>query len=52
MCVNYVEVHVYFPVLVKLMESLLLRLKSQILRNYITSNHPKALTGIFFFKMY
>ena len=48
MCVNYVEVHVYFPVLLKLMQSLLLRLKSHILRNYITSKNPKTLTGICF----
>jgi hypothetical protein len=43
LCVNYV----YFPVLVKLMQSLLLRQKSQILRNYLTSRHHTILTGLF-----
>jgi hypothetical protein len=46
LCVNYVQVHVYFPVLVKLMQSLLLRQKSQILGNYLTSRHHT------FFKMF
>jgi len=47
LCVNYVQVHVYFPVLVKLIENLLLRQKSQILRNYLTSRHHTILTGPF-----
>ena len=47
MCVNHVQVHVYFPVLVKLMQSLLLRQKSQILGNYLTSRHHTTVTGHF-----
>jgi hypothetical protein len=51
MCVNHVQVHVYFPVLVKLMRSLLLRQKSQSLGNYLTSRHHTTVTG-HFFKMF
>jgi len=41
LCANYVQVHV------KLMQSLLLRQKSQILRNYLTSRYHTILTGLF-----
>jgi hypothetical protein len=48
LCVNYVQVHVYFPVLVKLIQSLLHRHKSQFFRHYITSRHHTILTRLFF----
>ena len=38
---NFVQVHV------KLMQNLLLRQKSEILRNYFTSKHHTILTGLF-----
>ena len=47
LCVNYVQVHVYFPVLVKLIQSLLLRQKSQLFRYYIASRYQTILTRIF-----
>ena len=47
LCVNYVQVHVYFPVLVKLNESLLHRQKSQFFRHYITSRHHTISTTFF-----
>ena len=48
LCVNYVQVHVYFPVFVKLIQSLLHRHKSQFFRHYITSRHHTILTRLFF----
>ena len=44
LCVNYVQVHVYFTVLVKLIQSLLLRQKSQLFRHYIASRYHTILT--------
>ena len=46
--VYYVQVHVYFSVLVKLIQSLLLRQKSQFFRHYITSRYHTILTRLFF----
>jgi hypothetical protein len=48
LCVIYVQVRVYFPVLVKLIQSLLHRQKSQFFRHYITSRHHTILTRLFF----
>jgi hypothetical protein len=48
LCLNYVQVHVYFPVLVKIIQSLLLRQKSHIFRHYITSRHHTILRRLFF----
>ena len=47
LCVNYVQVHVYFPVFVKLIHSLLHRQNSQFFRHYITSRHLTILTRLF-----
>ena len=43
-----VQVHVYFSVLVKLIQGLLLRQKSQFFRHYITSRYHTILTRLFF----
>ena len=48
LCVNYVQVHVYFSVLVKLIQSLLLRQKSQLFRHCITSKCHTILKRLFF----
>jgi hypothetical protein len=44
--VNYIQVHVYFPVLAKLFQSLLHRQKSHLFRQYITSRHHTILTRL------
>ena len=47
LCVNYVQGYVYFPVLVKPIQSLLLRQKSQLFRRYIASRYHTILTIMF-----
>jgi hypothetical protein len=48
LCVYYVQVHVYFSVLVNLIQSLLLTQKSQFFRHYIASRYHTILTRLFF----
>jgi len=47
LCVNYVQGYLYFAVLVKPIQSLLLRQKLQLFRRYITSRYHTILTRLF-----